>query len=78
MEKQNLITKAIEIIGIKEFAKACSMTRQGILRWQDNGRVPRSDFTRETHYASIIEFESKGQITEAELLDWRNISPTLS
>ena len=76
--KTNLITKAIEIIGLNPLAAACSVTRQAIRRWEKAGRVPRSDFTRETHYAPIIEIESKGQITEAELLDWRNISPTLS
>jgi hypothetical protein len=76
--KTNLITKAIEIIGLNALAAACSVTRQAIRRWEKSGRVPRSDFTRETHYASIIEIESKGQITEAELLDPDNIFPTLN
>jgi hypothetical protein len=73
--KTNLITKAIEIIGLNPLAAACSVTRQAIRRWEKSGRVPRSDFTRETRYAPIIEIESKGQITEAQLLDWTNIFP---
>jgi hypothetical protein len=78
MEKQNLITKAIEIIGLNPLAAACSVTRQGIKRWQKNGRVPKSDFVWETNYCDIIEVESLGKITREELLNPANISPTLS
>ncbi|MFT5451713.1 MAG: hypothetical protein ACI9N9_001199 [Enterobacterales bacterium] len=78
MEKQNLITKAINIIGLNPLAAACSVTRQAIRRWEKSGRVPRSDFTHETNYGLIIETETAGKITRAELLNPDNISPTLS
>jgi hypothetical protein len=75
MEKQNLITKAIQIIGLNPLAAACSVTRQAIRRWEKSGRVPRSDFTHETNYAEVIEFESFGRVTREELLNPANIFP---
>jgi hypothetical protein len=75
MEKQNLITKAIEIIGLNPLAAACSVTRQAIRRWEKSGRVPRSDFTHETNYSAIIEAESNKWIKREELLNPENIVP---
>ena len=76
--KTNLITKAIEIIGLNNLAACCSVTRQAVRRWEKSGRVPRSDFTHETVYALIIETQTEGKITREELLNPANISPTLS
>jgi hypothetical protein len=71
--KTNLITKAIEIIGLNALAAACSVTRQAIRRWEKSGRVPRSDFTHETNYSAIIETETNQEITKLQLLDPSNI-----
>ncbi|MFT5453100.1 MAG: hypothetical protein ACI9N9_002601 [Enterobacterales bacterium] len=76
--KTNLITKAIEIIGLNALAAACSVTRQAIRRWEKSGRVPRSDFTHETNYSAIIETETNQKITKLQLLDPDNIYPTLN
>jgi hypothetical protein len=76
--KTNLITKAIEIIGLNALAAACSVTRQAIRRWEKSGRVPRSDFTHETNYSAIIETETNQEITKLQLLNPDNIFPTLS
>jgi hypothetical protein len=76
--KTNLITKAIEIIGLNALAAACSVTRQAIRRWEKSGRVPRSDFTHETNYSAIIETETNQEITKLQLLDPDNIYPTLN
>jgi transcriptional regulator with XRE-family HTH domain len=75
MEKQNLITKAIGLIGIKKLASVCGITRQGILRWEANGRVPSSDFVWKTNYCDIIEAETNHEITRKELLNPENIVP---
>jgi hypothetical protein len=71
--KTNLITKAIEIIGLNALAAACSVTRQAIRRWEKSGRVPRSDFTHETDYSGIIATETNQEITKLQLLDPANI-----
>jgi hypothetical protein len=75
MEKQNLIAKAIEIIGINKLASLCGITRQGILRWKANGHVPSSDFLWKTNYCDIIERETNHEITREELLNPENIVP---
>jgi hypothetical protein len=73
--KINLITKAISIIGINKLASLCSVTRQGIKRWEKNGRVPSSDFVWKTNYCDIIEAETNSEITREELLNPANIFP---
>jgi hypothetical protein len=75
MEKQNLITKAIKLIGLNPLAAACSVTRQAIRRWEKSGRVPRSDFTHETNYSGIIATETNQEITKLQLLNPDNIFP---
>lgn len=68
MEK-NLITQAIELTGLTRLARACGVTYQSVKRWETRGRVPRTDWTGETDYASSIEEATGGRITRAQLLD---------
>lgn len=68
MEK-NLITQAIELTGLTRLARACGVTYQSVKRWETRGRVPRTDWTGETDYASCIEIATGGRITRAQLLD---------
>lgn len=67
--KENLISQAIEIVGLCKLAKACGVRHQSVYRWVDAGRLPRSDWTGETDYASRIEIATGGRITRAQLLD---------
>lgn len=69
MEKMNLITKAIELVGLCKLAQACGVRHQSVYKWQARGRLPRSDWTGETDYASCIEIATGGRITRAQLLD---------
>lgn len=67
--KMNLITKAIDIVGLCKLAKACGVRYQSIYKWEAKGRLPRSEWTGETDYATQIELATGGQITRSQLLD---------
>ena len=67
--QENLISKAIELTGLRALAKICGVTPQALYKWEAKGRVPRTDWTGETDYASRIEEATKGQITRDQLLN---------
>lgn len=75
MEKLNLISKAIELVGLCKLAQACGVRHQSVYKWQAKGRLPRSDWTGETDYASCIEIATGGRITRAQLLDLKSTAP---
>lgn len=66
---ENLISKAIQIVGIYKLGKACGISYQAIYRWETKGRLPRTEWTGETDYASRIEEATKGVITRDQLLN---------
>lgn len=74
--KENLISKAIEIVGICKLATACGVRYQSIYKWEAKGRVPRTDWTGETDYASRIEEATKGVITRDQLLNLKRNDET--
>ena len=67
--QENLISKAIEIVGICRLANACGVRYQSIYKWEAKGRLPRTDWTGETDYASCIERATKGAVTRDQLLN---------
>ena len=73
---ENLISKAIEIVGICKLANACGVRYQSIYKWEAKGRVPRTDWTGETDYASRIEEATKGAVTRAQLLNFKRSGET--
>lgn len=66
---ETFLSKAIEIVGICKLAKACGVRHQAIYKWLSNGRLPRTDWTGETDYASRIEEATKGAVTRDQLLN---------
>lgn len=72
---KNLISQAIELTSLTRLAKACGVTYQSVKRWEAKGRVPRTDWTGETDYASRIEEATGGRITRAQLLDLKSTAP---
>lgn len=76
--KENLISKAIEIVGICKLATACGVRYQSIYKWEAKGRVPRTDWTGETDYASRIEEATKGVITRDQLLNLKRSDQSTS
>lgn len=75
--EENLITKAIEIVGICKLAVACGVRYQSIYKWQKQGRLPRTDWTGETDYASRIEEATKGAVTRDQLLNFKRNDETV-
>lgn len=72
---KDIISHAIETVGLCALAKACNVTPQAIYKWQAKGRLPRTDWTGETDYASRIEEATGGRITRAQLLDLKSTAP---
>ena len=67
--KENLISKAIEIVGLCKLAQLCGVKHQSIYRWEAKGCLPRTDWTGETDYARRIEDATKGAVTRDQLLN---------
>lgn len=66
--EQNLISKAIEIVGLAGLARQLDVTYQAVRKWEAKGRLPRTEWTGETDYAGVIERATKGKISKAALL----------
>ncbi|MCG7868216.1 MAG: ParB/RepB/Spo0J family partition protein [Candidatus Thiodiazotropha taylori] len=73
MSNQNLVSLAIEIVGISKLTKACGLaSRNAIKTWEKSGRIP---IDAETDYPGIIEHETNGKITRVDI--WRGQIDTL-
>jgi ParB/RepB/Spo0J family partition protein len=65
---QNIVTRAIEIVGISNLTKAFGLaSRNAIKTWEKSERVP---IDAETDYPGIIEHETNGQVTRVDI--WRD------
>jgi len=74
----NLITLAItlagpaRLAGLRRLADACGLkSYQAVLKWESAGRLPRTEWTGETHYAKAIEEVTGGKVTRKALLKQR-------
>ncbi|MEW8508896.1 MAG: ParB N-terminal domain-containing protein [Candidatus Thiodiazotropha sp.] len=73
MSSQNLVSRAIEIVGISKLTKACGLaSRNAVKTWEKNGRIP---IDAETDYPGIIQHETNNQITRCDI--WRGQIGTL-
>ena len=45
------------------------VTYQAVMKWVRAGRLPRTEWTGETHYAAALSACVEGRVTVAELLD---------
>ncbi|WP_334034729.1 hypothetical protein [Burkholderia cepacia] len=71
----NLIETAVAYAGgLTQFTKALNeriarpLTYQAIKKWMARGRLPRTEWTGETHYAEAIENLTGGRVLRVELL----------
>lgn len=78
METKNLISLAVEIVGLAKLARACNVTYPAIRKWERAGRLPRTEWTGETNYSSVIEKETQGRVTREQLLQLPAVQPVLS
>jgi len=65
---QNLISQAIEIVGLQAIAQACGVSYQAVRKWERKNRLPRTDWTGETSYSAAIEKATGGQVARQDLL----------
>lgn len=72
MKTRNPITKAIEIAGLQPLAAACGVTYQAVYKWEilwdEQRRMPRTEYMGETNHAANIEKATNGEVTRDELL----------
>ncbi|WP_186113907.1 regulator [Burkholderia gladioli] len=71
----NLIETAVAHAGgLTQFTKALNeriarpLTYQAVKKWIERGRLPRTEWTGETHYADAIENLTGGRVLRADLL----------
>ena len=68
---ENLVTRAVgKSGGPKIVASECGVSYQAVLKWMKNG-LPRTEWTGETDYSSVIERLSKSEFSRRRLLDAR-------
>jgi predicted site-specific integrase-resolvase len=65
---ENLITQAIEIVGLAPLAKSLNVSYQAVRKWEKAGHLPRTEWTGETGYAAEIERLTRKQVTRKALL----------
>lgn len=69
----NLITKAIDIVGLQKLAVACGVSHQAVRKWERQGRLPRTEWTGETDYSAKIETATDGVVKKSDLLVIKHI-----
>ncbi|NJM13056.1 MAG: helix-turn-helix domain-containing protein [Synechococcaceae cyanobacterium SM1_2_3] len=73
------LAKAVQQLGgYAKTADLCEVNISVVWRWAKRGRLPRTEWTGETHYAELIEAATQGAITKAELLSYIPPKPDLS
>lgn len=64
------LEKTREILGsYAAVGQACGgLSGKAIMKWRDNGRPPRTEYTGETNYAGMIEKATNGKVKKIHLL----------
>jgi transposase-like protein len=62
MEALTPLKAAIDQVGLTQLAKACGVSHQAVRKWQRQGRLPRTEWTGETTYATAIEQATAGGV----------------
>lgn len=70
MDAPNPIEAAIEQIGLAELARRIEVTPQRLDNWRKRG-LPRTEWTRETEYATRIQKACGGKVKKKDLLAYR-------
>lgn len=67
--EENLISQAIEIVGLAKLAALLGVSYQAVRKWEAAGRLPRTEWTGETNYSAAIEDATDGKVSRTQLLD---------
>ncbi len=68
---ENLISVAIDLVGLQPLARGLNVSYQAIRKWEAAFRLPRTEWTGETNYSTTIEHLTNGKVTKAALLEMR-------
>ncbi len=65
----NYIELAVKQVGSSAaVAEALGVSRQAVDRWRKAGRLPRTDYTGETNYATKLSLLTRGAFSRDQLL----------
>jgi hypothetical protein len=62
------IARAIEVAGLQPLARGLGVSHQAVRKWERAGRLPRTEWTGETSYASQIVRLARRKVTKTELM----------
>lgn len=62
------IKKAVKICGLRSLGISCGITYQTISGWMDRNKMPDREFSGKSLHSAMIEFETDGQVTIADIL----------
>ncbi len=68
MSNSDPIEDAVSKVGLACLARELKLSHQAIRKWQRARRMPRTEWTGETKYSSLIEQLTGGAVTRAMLL----------
>lgn len=68
MKTSSPLEEAIRIVGLARLARELNRSYQAIRKWERARRMPRTEWTGETKYSSLIEQLTGGAVTRAMLL----------
>lgn len=68
------LTRAIALVGLTRIARDCGVSHQAVRKWERAGRLPRTEWTGETNYASRIQLLAGGEVTREQLLQLSGMS----
>ncbi|MBY0240762.1 MAG: helix-turn-helix domain-containing protein [Burkholderiaceae bacterium] len=59
---------AFELLGPNKIARICGVKGPSACKWRSKGMLPRTEWTGETNYASLIAEATGGAVTKEQLL----------
>lgn len=64
------LTRAKNILGSWDaVGSVCGgLSGKAVMKWRNNGRPPRTEYSGETNYAELIETATSGQVKKHELI----------
>ena len=65
------IKAAVDETGYAKLAKACGVTPRAVIKWVEAGHLPRTEWTGESDYSTVIENITGGRVTRDQLLSTR-------
>jgi hypothetical protein len=76
MEALHPLQEAIDIIGLAVLSRELKVSHQAIRKWQERGRLPRTEWTGETDYSGSIARLSGDRVKRERLLaPWPKWTP---